>query len=570
MSITQQGVQSIVGTDQVMMFTHPKTVKSIQGYQDLPSMSSWYKDNPEKAHLGLMNFWGQQTQVSYPIYKELLENKAMLEVNGFDGKFTYDIPIEDYKGCYTSRDMSYQNYAGVDGAEFKIMLSEEYTAGDVLTYDVEFGQQIIVSHSMPVLQLGDGFEHTVKLVTNDKEEWFLSSNLVKGITYYKINHAVEGEYGTRFSHVEFPNTVGTMRAEFQLGSLRGVEAYVTGYADKKNLGGAAAYSKDYYNKLIKEAEQLGEIAIIADLATNSQGRKVPNMATARIGATMQYLVHRELEKLTAHALLFQKAATVRDGNGSYRLNEGLWHQLRRGKSIIYGRPGGITRKHLQEAVEYVFRNNLNKPVIEREVTFKGGKYAVANVLEIFADEVKNQENLLRSAGWLGDVNQLPMNPVQGKDLMNLEMKPVRFTKVYVPNIGMLKIEEDPSLNQIPLADRLSRGMHPEQMAHTAYSLVIWDVADKMYSNNSDLPKGATLIEGGDKSANIYLVKPEGEMTYWGTSNGRYDITKAGGIVSSHKQIGQEFWAYNSVAIWVKDVTKFVMIELDPDARKGFN
>lgn len=570
MSITQQGIQSIIGGDQVIMFTNPKTVKSIQGYQDLPSMSSWYQDNPEKAHLGMMNFWGQQTQVSYPIYRELLQNKAMLEVNGFDGKFTYDIPVEDYKGCYTTRDLSQAfPYAGIDGADFKIMLSEEYTAGDVLTYDAEFGQQIIVQQE-PVNQLSDGFEHTVKLVTNDKSEWFLGSNLAKGITYYKINHAVAGEYGTRFSHIQFPNTVGTMRAEFQLGSLRGVEAYVTGYADKKNLGGAYAASKDFYTDLIKEAEQMGEIAIVADLATNREGRTVPNMQTARIGATMQYLVHRELDKLTAHALLFQKAGTVRDGNGNYRLNEGLWHQLRRGKRILYGRPGGITRQNLQEAVEYVFRNNPNKPVIEREVTFKGGRYAVANVLEIFKDEVEHQESLLRAAGWLGDVNQLPSNPVQGRDLMNLEMKPVRFTRVYLPNIGMVKIEEDPSLNQFPLADRLARGMHPEKMAHTAYSLVIWDVADKQYSNNSELPKGATLIDGGNNDANIYLVKPEGAMTYWGTSNGRYDISKAGGIVSSHKQIGQEFWAYNSMAIWVKDVTKFVMIELDPDARKGFN
>jgi hypothetical protein len=60
------------------------------------------------------------------------------------------------------------------------------------------------------------------------------------------------------------------------------------------------------------------------------------------------------------------------------------------------------------------------------------------------------------------------------------------------------------------------------------------------------------------------------MTYWGKSNGRYDIDKAGGIVSSYKQIGQEFWAWNSCAIWVRDISKFVMIELDKDAAKGFN
>ncbi len=567
MSITQQNVPMIYNNDQVIMFTGAKSVKSVQGYQDLPSMYSWYKEDPDKHHLGMMSLWGQQAQVTYPIYRELLQSKSVIEVNGFDGSFTYDIPIQEYKGIYTSRDMSWQAYPGIDGGSFKIVLNREFTTGDILSNDAEFGQQLVVSGEEPVQQLGDGFEHTVKLVDDDKGTWFLASNLAKGITYFKINHVVLGEYGTNYSHVDMPDTVGKMRCEYKLGSIRGVEAYVTGMADSKSFGGAALASKDYLGKLAQEAESLGEIAVMANIKI-SGGKKQPDMKTARIGATMEFLVHRELEKLTAQALLFQKAGTIRDSNGVARLNEGLWHQLRRGKIIKYGRPGGITREHLKEAAEYIFRANPDKPIAERRIKFKAGKLAFENILEIFKDEVNHQNAALNT--WLGADRILPKSPVSGTDLMNLRYDPVRFTNVFIPQIGQLEIVEDTSLNVQPLSDRFAQGFHPSGVAHTAYSLVIWDVADQQYSNNEDLPKGAKIIDGGNKGANVFLVKPEGEMTYWGSSNGRYNISKAGDIVSSHKQIGQEFWAWNSIGIFVKDLTKFIMIELDESARKGFN
>lgn len=569
MSVTQQNIPMIYNGDQVIMFTGAKSVKSIQGYQDLPSLYSWYQEDPDKHHLGMMSLWGQQAQTTYPIYRELLQSKSVIEVNGFDGGFTYDIPVEEYKGVYTSRDMSWQAYPGLDGGSFKIVLSREFTTGDILTNDAEFGQQIVVSGEEPVNQLGDGFEHTVKLVDNDKETWFLQSNLAKGITFYKVNHVILGEYGTNYSHVDMPDTVGKMRCEYRLGSLRGVEAYVTGMADSKSFGGAAMASKQFLQKLGQEAEELGEIAIMANVKM-SGGKKMPDMKTARIGTTMEFLVHRELERLTAQALLFQKAGTIRDSNGVARLNEGLWHQLRRGKIIKYGRPGGITREHLKEAGEYIFRANPDKAYADRKIRFKAGKYAFENILEIFKDEVAAQNAGLNVANLLGADRVLPKSPVSGTDLMNLTYNPVRFTSVFIPQLGQVEIIEDTSLNAQPLSDRFSVGMHPSGVAHTAYSLVIWDVADQQYSNNEDLPKGAKLMDGGNKGANIFLVKPEGEMSYWGSSNGRYNINKAGDIVSSHKQIGQEFWAWNSIGIFVKDLTKFIMIELDESARKGFN
>lgn len=564
--VTQQGIPSIVNGDQVIMFTDKKSISSINGVQDLPSLYSWYKEDPNKHHLGLMNLWGNQKSKSYGILRELLQNKAVLEVNGWDGGFTYDLPVEEFKGCYTVQDTSDQEYAGIDSGTFKLVLSKPFTIGDRLSCDKFYGQEVIVTDEEPVVASGDGWEHTVKLVDNDKQTWYLAKYLIKGIQYFKVGHAIDGERGTHFSHVEFPDLVGTMRCEFRLGSASGVESYITGAADSKAFSGGDAQSKQYLDKLQSEFNGK-EYALLADLKIGKDGKKVPDLKSARVGATMEFLTMRELERITAQKLLFGRAGTIRSTNGVTRLNEGLWHQLRRGKIIQYGRAGGITRNHLKEAAEYVFRVNPWKQDVERRLKFKAGKYAYENILEIFKDEVAAQNSSLNV--FLGTDRTIP-NPVSGTDRWNLTYNPIRFTDVFIPGIGQVAIEEDLSLNVMEGSDRLSGGMHPEGMAPTAYSMVIWDVADQQYSNNKQMPKGAELIEGGNSGANIYLVKPQGEMSYWGQTNGRYDHRKAGDIMSSMKTIGQEFWAFNICDIHVRDLTRFVMIELDEAARKGYN
>lgn len=565
--VTQTNIPSIVNGDTVIMFTDKKSVSSIQGVQDLPSLYSWYKENPEANHLGLMNLWGKQAVRSYGVLRELLQNKAVLEVNGWDGGFTYDLPVVDYKGCYTVKDMSSQMYPGIDGGTFKIILNKAYTTGDILSNDKYYGQQIMVTNEEPVVAVAEGWEHTVTLVDNDKSTYFLASNLVKGIQYYKIGHAILGERGTNFSKFDMPDTVGMMKCEFRLGSASGVEAYITGMADSKSFSGGDAQSKEYLQMLANEFGEGNEYAVLAPLKTNGAGKRVPDLRNAKLGATMEFLTMRELERITANKLMYQKAGTFQSANGTVRLNEGLWHQLRRGKIVTYGRPGGITKDHIKEVVEYIFRPNPFKQDVERRIKFKCGKYAYQNMLEIFSDEVNIQNASLNA--FLGGDRTIP-NPVRGNNPMELEYTPIRFTTVFIPGVGIVGIEEDTSLNMMEGADRLAKGFHPEGLAPTAYSIVVWDVDDQQYSNNKDLPKGAKLVEGGAMGANIHLVKPEGEMVYWGTTNGRYDYRKAGDIMSSMKQIGQEFWAFSINAIWVKDLSRFVMIELDPAARKGFN
>lgn len=564
MSLATSNIPTLRNGDQMIGFMKAQDVKNTGGYQDWASLHTWYQEDPLKNHMKLQTFWGQQTPQRYSksMYNELLANKQVLEVNGWEGKFTYDVPVEGVDELITMADCSDQEFAGYDGTTFKIVLSEDLAPGTTFSADAMFGMELVVTED-DVKPKGDGFEHTVMINTNNREAIYPNNYLAKGICYYVTGHGV-AEFGTKLAKVRMPKTVGYETFEFQLGSIRGVESMVTGKADSVNLGGAIAQTADYLDKIKSEAEKLGELAVMMDVDVNSGN---PNLRTARVGSVMEYLTLRELDRITANSLIFQRGGEIKNTNGVTRYNEGLWHQLRRGFIIKYGRRGGLTREHIQQAVDYVFRVNPDKDLIEREVKFKCGTMAYRNVLEIFDTEVNAQLN--RLAGLLGADRILPSNPVSG-DLYNLSIKPVRFVKVFLPGIGNVEIEEDTSLNRMHLADRFAAGFAANGYDHTTYSMIIWDAADQEYSNNRQMPRGTTLIEGGNADANLYLVKPEGNYVYWGRRNGRYDTRRATDIVASFKEMASEFFAYNNMCLWLKDVSRFVMIELDEAARKGFN
>jgi hypothetical protein len=347
-----------------------------------------------------------------------------------------------------------------------------------------------------------------------------------------------------------------------------VEAYMTGKADSRSFRGADAQSRQYLDKLAQEFGEQNEFAVLAPLKANPNGAgRVPDLKNMRLGAALEFLTMRELERLTHNRLMYGRAGTITDTNGVTKLNEGLWHQLRRGNIIKYSRPGGITRTHIKSLVEYLFRVNKDKPIIERRIKLKCGRFAYENILEIFKDEVNAQVATI--APFLG-ADALVKGVVTGNDPFNLGLKPIRFTNVFLPQIGIVDIEEDLALNYTDV-DRMQDGIHPNGMASTAYSAIIWDADSQEYSNNKELPKGATLIEGGNKKANIHLVKPQGEYVYWGSTNGRYDYKRSSDIVSGGiKQMGQEFWCYQICDVHVSDASRFVMLELDSAARKGYN
>lgn len=562
-SIHYQGAPKVINGDRVIGFTHSKKVKDM-GYMDRATLAQWYREDPTKNHLGLVNLFSNFASIQVPILRDLFKNKAVMELNGMDGSFTYDLPVYKPTGTWTMQDTSMETeYPGIEETEFPIVLSKPYQPGDVLTYDKQYGEQLIITTEQEVLVEGENYLHYAKVVTSDKRKYFPSDKLKAGIQYFKIGHQIAGEFGVNYSNIESPDNMGTMKVQFVLGNHRGVQTFYTMYADKKSYSGAATESKNIWNKLIAEQGKIKD----------AEGRELDMMfvgnidkatgqiskSSLRFGATLEYLTMVENIKLESNQLLFQKGAEMKVGNGFVRLNEGAFHQIRRGKKISYTRPGGMTREHIKQAAAYVFQGREDLLPHQRYIKFRAGWGAYQNIINIFREEFHSQLAGLGTL-FMGTDRTIP-NPVSGP-LDGLKLAPVMISSVAIPDIGMVEIEYDPSLNFTVGADRTSSGFVGQGHKSDSYSAIIWDASDSSVSNaRANLPSNVKLIDGGNNDSNVYYVKPEGESMWWGYEQGRWAPNKTSDIVSSSKTMAREFWVHSSSACWIRDTTRFIVIEL---------
>ena len=322
--------------------------------------------------------------------------------------------------------------------------------------------------------------------------------------------------------------------------------------------GLNEFTSDMMDSVQEKLDHLGGKSREMFFIANKKDGNNIDVNSMMIGTTLEYLALMELAMMECYSLLFAKAATIQTSNGIKRVNEGVWHQIRRGKLIKYSKPGGITVDHISEAASYVYKNS-NIAVRERVIRFKAGWFAYQNVMQIFREEAVQQLNGL-PAGMTGTDAQID-KVFKGK-LDELEMQAVVIKSVMIPGIGKVVIEHDPSLDYQPNSDRLSSGMYGEGKAHTSHSLVMWDASNPEYSNVSSKVKNAELIEGGTMKSNIYYIKPEGAHVVYGYEQGRMaDGSQTTNVMSSLKYMGKTFWATSQSGALVLDTTRYVVIEL---------
>lgn len=556
-------IRQSINSDTVIGFTSHKEMKT-QGWLDSNKVYTYLMDgeNTHRKHLGMINLFNTTHNVSVPFMRDLFKNSAVIEVA--EGEtLTYDLPVNrSAVRCVTAEDTSdYTDYPGIDGNVFKLVLNYEFTKGDFLTYDPIDGQQVMVSEEHEVEREADSFVHWVILQTNDKTAWFPKEKLEAGIQYMKVGHAL-AEFGTDYSGINLlMNPTGSITNEFILGSPRGVETFYTKKAASMKSPGLTAFADQMRTSVEEQMQYMngGKNDMFFIAKKDKSGRGI-DKNSMHIGFTMEYLSLMELAKMEAYSLLFARPATVQTSNGVKRVNEGVWHQMRRGKLITYARPGGITLNHIHEAASYIFKNSTMTPE-QRVLRFKGGWYASQNVLHLFREEAIAQ-SLALPQNMLGTDKQIS-KPIFSGELNNLKMEAVAIRSVLFPGIGRVEVEHDPSLDFQPMSDRFSSGFFGEGYAWTSYSLIIWDATNPQYSNvESKITGPASVIEGGNKNANIYYVKPEGNHLTYGYELGRMaDKGAFENVQSSLKVMGRSFWAHSQSAALVLDTTRFVTIEL---------
>lgn len=565
MSQNKFDVHESINGDYVVGFTNVKELKSM-GWMDSAKVSTYLMGEDgasHRKHLGLIDLFATSHKKPMPFLRDLFKDSAVLEVE--EGQsITYDLPVDRTEvKCYTAEDTSEEyDFPGIDGGVFKIVLSQEFTKGDILTYDPIYGEQVMVSAEHDVEQVGENYLHYITMQTNDRTKYFPKEYLKAGREWIKLTNKI-AEFDTAFSSLSLvKDPAGTITNEFILSEPRGIETFVTGKAGRMKAPGLTGFANGISDKIEKQLEALGGKNMMFYAKKDS---KTGNLTPGLVGTTLEYLALMELAMMETNELLFAKAATTNTSNGVKRVNEGVWHQIRRGKLIKYAKPGAITIDHLYEAVSYLFQNS-DIPVNERFVKFKAGHMAYQNMLHLFRQHAVSQLNGL-PAGMLGQDGQLPSKVFSGS-LDKLSMASVAITEVMFPGIGKVLVEHDPSLDFLPSTDRFSTGMYGEGFAHTTNSLVIWDATNPEYSNVSKKIGNASLVEGGKKNANIYYIKPAGQphVTY-GYEQGRTaDGSQYQNVQSSMKQMGRSFWAYSQSSALVLDTTRYVTIELQEKGR----
>lgn len=551
-------LKATVNGDNTIMFTNSRALK-VKSFTD--SQTVWAdlmdpNDETNRKHLGLIQVMEQTHKIAVPFLKDLWAGAQVLTVNEGES-ITYDLPIvrDDYR-CVTMEDTSADyDFPGLGQTVFSLILNEEFAPGDILTYDMQHGEQCIVSDEHEVEPVGDNFLHWVRVSSGSNQDSFPVSKLRSGVQYWKVGNVI-GEFSTRFSGINGrSSTVGTITNEFILGDPRGVEvAYTRKAANMQMTSGMTQLSNDMFDKVMSQVEQMGgNDMFVLGKTVNGQLRN------GRVGTLLEYFALMELAQMEASSLMFAKGATIQTSNGVKRINEGAWHQMRRGKRIEYARPGGITKNHLYEAANYLFANS-NQPVELRRIKFKAGYMAYQNMMDLFRHEALAQLSNL-PAGMLGADAQIPA--VFSGPLNNLKMEYIAIKEVPIPGLGIVTVEHDPSLDYQPFSDRLGKGFYGNQsFAHSSYSLVIWDATSSEYANVEKSTKGMRVPEGANKRANMYYVKPEGSSVTWGYQQGRMaDGASFNRVVSSMKNQGREFWAFNQSGVLLLDTTRYITIEL---------
>lgn len=564
MAILTKNFPATVNGDTVIGFTDAKTIRHSLVEHDLASLDDWYFEDPDKNHLGLLELFSNISNYPKPMYLGMIKRDAVINVNGINGKFRYDLPVENTYEVVTVEDTSLKyNKPGIDESLFEIVLNAQFTQGDILTYDVINGCMLMIATDREPRMEGENWRYWCRLWGKSRAKYFPKDKLRAGIKYFKVSNVL-GEFSTQFSRVGGASKMGLMTCEFQLAGHRGAEGESTMYAGIKSLAYADKYTQSFLQRAYDQVRRLSETnegapvdyAIIASRDANGN----INLANARVANTVSLFCLAELMKMEAYELMFMRGGAIKTHNGVLMKNEGLYHQLRRGFTIQYARPGGIKREHFMAAADYIFRGRTDLKIEDRRMKFKVGAKAYQNIIEIFRDEFYSQLSAL--APMLG-TDRIIQNPVSGPNNA-LRLGTVTIESVVIPGIGNVTIEHEPSLDYVDMVDRsqLVDGMVPL----TSYSCIMEDLTGAEWSNAyAGIPSGSEA-KLGNMNSNVFYVKPDGASMFWGYEQGRWSSrVGAGEILSSHSRMAEQFWCHSVSACWVKDVSKFVTIELMPNS-----
>lgn len=545
-------------------------LRNSKGSQDFSTLASWVDLDPMKNMLKLESNWNKQSIERVGLFQDAIRHDAVLEVNGENGEFHYQMPVETDNCMKTVEDTSSQAVeggVGQDATPFRIVLNKMLAPNAQISADGMDGDTLIVSDIYPVQDLGYGFEHWVTLTKShsDPNATYDPALLQANREYFEISSAAVGEFTEQLSPVHMPSGTNYITCKFKLGAGQGVETFFTATANSVSLmpGFTTTDTQSYIDEVMNEGYDPDNDVVIG-VTPNKSSRSGYNYT---VGSLLETLAIKKFKQNMNRSLMFMEGATISTTKGALTYNEGLWRQMLRGFVHEYARRGAFNFDDLKILRDYVFQGNPGMRTEESVMRIKCGSELYDN-LEVLTEKEANRQ-LNNLAPLLGADKVTSQNIVTGQ-LDNLEIALVKFRKVRVPGIGLVEAILDTTMDYTKLTDRQLRGVNnPGGKDYSAWSGIIWDVTDQMYSNNKKLPMGTKAVNDKVK-ANIYMVRPQGDSVFWGRENGRYSTKGASDILASAKTRHESFFMYGFGAMWMADPSKFAMTQVKRSARVGTN
>jgi hypothetical protein len=180
-----------------------------------------------------------------------------------------------------------------------------------------------------------------------------------------------------------------------------------------------------------------------------------------------------------------------------------------------------------------------------------------------------EDKYKQSVPFLTNTGDVPGGVLFG-DSMNLGFK-YRFTQFFSPVAGMIEFEINPALDN--LNNSRTQDAFIGEYPIESYTYMIMDITDSKVSNAAARVDNVKyrVDDGFNSNANIILVKPQnyGEL-YWGYVCGTHSPfgpASMKGMMSANDFDGYKIWMKSFSNIWVKDVTRTLIIE---KARPSFS
>lgn len=564
MSISGLG-ESING-DNVVSFVAPSRAKGIEGFADFTNVMTYMTDGDDRKqmekYLGFFELFATTHEEKRPMLANIVKDMAVVVVEDSE-VVTYDIAIpSNAKRCATAlTDTSGQTDVIVPDQVFYIILDRKFAPGAYIKYDLTSSIQVTVSKDHDIEPVGEGYKHYVTFASGNKKQEFPKNALRAGQEWTYIAHPI-AEYGTQWGNLHVGNEAGgKLRMQAKLPSPQGIEvAYSMRGGNITNHRLGDSMTSDTKEHLMTEMEKLGgfDARGVMLLGQGNLQTGAYKRGSIKASSALEYLAVKELLIRQAHSNMFAEQNEEATEDGVIRVNQGAWGQHRRGKIITYPRIGALGLKHLQEASAYMFGNS-NVPVENRRIVFTGGYEACTQGWELLSkhghDILNRTSSMFIGTNGLGVADKLVTGSID-----NLKVHNYRIGEVFLPTIGYVSFEHDPSFDYQPIGDRINSGYTTNGYQKLSGSLMVKS-ASVNKSNTIKGLDGANLINGGNKKSNFYFMKPENHI-WWGKTYGRMnDGDKYRNLNASLKYMGNEFWAATQSSILMVDTTGSVIIEV---------